>query len=381
MKLFIESSAVFAERSGIGQFTKRLIEAYHKQYPSQKIKLFGFRLIYRSFVAPIPKDTTLGYRLIRWLPGRIYTGSFKKGVKIPMDTLLGATTKDVFIFPNFVKWPLLYNRKSIAFIHDVSFVTHGQYSSPANRDYMLKYVPKTIAGIEHIITISESSKLDIVKHFGADPNNISIVHPFVNTNTFKRQGNTAILALRKKYKLPEKYLLFMSTIEPRKNIEGLLSAYEKLPKSITNEYALVLAGGKGWLNEDIHKKADRLIDKGLKIIRTGYIDDGDLATLYSGASLYVFIPHYEGFGISPLEAMACGVPVITSDNSSLPEVVGKAGLLVDADKPADTTKAIQYLLSHPEKCKQMVKDGYAQASKFNPVHSAQQLQRAIEKVL
>jgi glycosyltransferase involved in cell wall biosynthesis len=178
----------------------------------------------------------------------------------------------------------------------------------------------------------------------------------------------------------KKYLLYMSTIEPRKNVIGLLEAYQKLPKKVLEEYGLVLAGGKGWLNDEIHAEADRLVDQGLNIVRTGYIADEDLAALYSGATLYVFIPHYEGFGISPLEAMACGIPVITSNNSSLPEVVGKAGLLVNAAKPLETTKAIEKLLNSPALCKRMVKEGYSQAAKFSASRSAKQLQSAIDKV-
>lgn len=380
MKVFIESSALLAERTGIGQFTKRLIEAYHKEYPDQKLVLFGFRLFYRKFTAPIKADSKLSYQLIRWFPGRIYTGLFKNGVNLPIDTLAGIGRKDVIIFPNFIRWPSLLNRRSLAFIHDMSFIFYGQYSSPPNREYMLKFVPQTIAKSNHIITISESSKRDIAGHFKIPLESISIVYPFIDMNEFKRTNEKEADRVRNKLKLPKKYLLFMSTIEPRKNIKGLVEAYKNLDKNISDEYALVLAGGKGWLNDDIHKEIDSLNEQGFNIIRTGYVDDEDLPGLYSGASLYVFIPHYEGFGISPLEAMACGVPVITSNNSSLPEVVGKAGKLVDANEPLQTTKAISYLLKHPDIRKRMVKEGYRQAAKFNPGSAARQLQAAIEKV-
>lgn len=380
MRLFIESSAVLAERSGIGAYTKRLIEAYHAEYPKQKIKLFGFRLFYRKFSPPIEKNRFLNYRLIRWFPGKIYTGLFKKGVSIPIDLLIGASSRDVILFPNFVKWPVALNKHSIAVVHDLSFIFFGQYSSAPNREYMLKYVPKTIAESNHIITISESSKKDIAKYYGIQKSNISVVNPFIDTSTFGRRSAKEVESLKHRLKLPGKYLLFMSTIEPRKNVIGLLNAYEKLPKKILAEYGLVLAGGKGWLNDDIHKKADALVKAGLNIVRTGYIADEDLATLYSGATLYVFIPHYEGFGISPLEAMACGIPVITSSNSSLPEVVGDAGLLVDANNPSETTSAIVKLLGNSELCKTMIKNGYDQAAKFNPKKSANQLQQAINIV-
>ncbi len=381
MKIFIESSAIFSERSGIGQFTKRLVEAYHQHYPAQQLRLFGFKFVSRRFVPPIPRDNTLKYRLIRWLPGRIYTGSFKKGVSIPIDSLIGATNNDVVIFPNFVRWPMLINKRSIAFVHDVSFILYGEYSSPPNRDYMLKYVPKTIKKADHIVTISESSKNDIVEYFKVPSEKISIVHPFIDTDFFYKRSATEVVQIRKKFNLPSKYILFVSSLEPRKNVSGLMDAYESLDSSIKKEYGLVLAGGKGWLNEEIHAKADELVKKGLNIVRTGYVADEDLPALYSGASLFAFPTFYEGFGIPPLEAMACGIPVITSNNSSLPEVVGSAALLVDAGQSNQTTVAITKILEDKKLADNLVIKGYEQVKKFNPRASAKQLQNAIEKVL
>ncbi len=381
MKIFVESSAIFAERSGIGQFSKRLVEAYHQQYPDQQIRLFGFKFVSRKFIPPISRDKILSYRLIRWLPGRIYTGSFKNNVPIPIDSLIGATKKDVIIFPNFVRWPLLLNRRSISFIHDLSFVHYGEYSSPPNREYMLKFVPKTIEKSEHLVTISENSKREIVEHFGVPPEKISIVHPFIDQAVFNPRPAPEINAIRKNFKLTNKYILFLSSLEPRKNVEGLLDAYEALDEKVRNEYALVLAGGKGWLNEEIHKKADLLVDKGFNIIRTGYVADEDQPALFSGASLFVFPSFYEGFGIPPLEAMACGVPVIAANNSSLPEVVGDAAMLIDAKNTKQLTAAITKVLADKTLQKSLIKKGYEQMANFNPEHSAHQLDEAIKKVL
>ena len=381
MKIFIESSSIFGERSGIGQYTKRLVEAYHQYYPKVQLRLFGFKFISRKFQEPIGHDASLRYKLIRWLPGRAYTGAFKQGVNIPMDVLVGARRRDVFLYPNFVKWPHLYNRKAIAFIHDVSFITHGQYTSPANRVFMLKYVPRTVSTSQHIVTISECSKQAIATHYGVKPKDISIVHPFVDTQVFYKTNIAAQNKVRKKYHLPKKYLLFIGNVEPRKNLTGVLSAYESLSTTIKNEYGLVIAGGKGWLNDAIHRKIDRLISEGHTIVRTGYIADEDVPSLMSAAKLFIFIPHYEGFGIPPLESMACGVPVICADNSSLPEAAGDAVLYVDASKPHETTLAIEKLINDKKIYDTLVARGYKQVQKFTPKISAEQLHAAIQKVV
>lgn len=381
MRLFLESSSIFAERSGIGHYAKRLIEAYHSQYPEQQIRLFGFKFMTRPFHPPIPNDKTLGYRLIRWLPGRIYTGLFKYGASIPIDILIGASKKDVILFPNFVRWPLMRNKRSLAIIHDLSFELFGQFSSGPNREYMLKHVPKTVKQVDRIITISESSKRDIISHYKIPDDKISIVTPFTDSTLFRPRSSQEIDEAKKKFSISGDYILFVSSIEPRKNVSGLLDAYSALSGQIQKKYALVLAGGKGWLNEDIHDKILKLRDRGLNITVTGYVADEDLPALYSGATLFTFTSFYEGFGIPPLEAMACGVPVIASNNSSIPEVVGDAAVLVDANRSTETTKAIERLLKDPAKRKSMVQKGYKQAGKFNPQNSAKQLHEAIQMVL
>lgn len=380
MKIFIESSAIFSERSGIGQFAKRLIEAYHEQYPKQQLRLFGFKFISRRFVPPIPRDKTLNYRLVRWLPGRAYTGAFKNNIPIPIDSLVGAGRKDVVIFPNFVRWPLLLNRRSLSFIHDLSFVHYGEYSSPPNRAYMLRYVPKTIAKSDHLVTISQNSKKEIMKYFNVPSEKISIVHPFIDAKLFNPRPVSEVKAIKQRFKLPNKYILFVSSLEPRKNVMGILNAYAALPASVRKEYGLVLAGGKGWLNEEIHARTEELVGSGLNIVRTGYVPDEDLPAIFTGASLFVFPSFYEGFGIPPLEAMACGVPVIAANNSSLPEVVGDAAILVDANNTRQLTKNIESVLKSPAKQKALITKGFKQCQQFTPEKSAKQLQAAIDKL-
>ena len=245
---------------------------------------------------------------------------------------------------------------------------------------MLKYVPKTVEKSEQLVTISENSKKEIVEHFGVAADKISIVHPFIDETLFNPRPVPEVNAIRKKFNLPNKYIFFVSNIEPRKNVQGLLEAYASLPSTLQKEYGLVLAGGKGWLNTEIHARADELVAKGHNIMRIGYVADEDLPAMLTGASLFVYPSFYEGFGIPPLEAMACGVPVITANNSSLPEVVGDAALLIDAKKPQEISTAIVKLLKDSGLRKRLIAKGYKQCKIFTPERSAAQLQAVIDKL-
>ena len=380
MKLFIEVGPILGERSGIGQYTKRLIEAYHTHVPNQEIRLFGFKFITRKLTFPIDNDAKLNYKIIRWLPRGVYSVLFKKRVYLPIDLLMNIKKDDVVLYTNFIKWPHAFNKKSVAVLHDVSFITHSQFTSPANKKYMLENVPKTIDSVSHIITISKNSKQDIIKHYGVNKDKISIVYPFVNTHEIKRADNQSIEKTKKKYFINKKYLLFIGNIEPRKNLIGTLEAYEKLPAKVKDSHLLVIAGGKGWLNDEIYEKINVLNQNYKHVVTTGYVPDDEIPSLISGAEIFIFIPHYEGFGIPPLEAMACGVPVISSNNSSLPEAVGKGGYYVSADRPQETTSAVVRILGDKKLRQNLIENGYRQIKKFTPEASALELDRVVQKI-
>jgi glycosyltransferase involved in cell wall biosynthesis len=366
-------------RTGIGQHVKRLLEAAVALDKKNSYTIFSFRFYIsrRPLVLPIKPQSNLSYHFIRWLPAVVYYQLFKRFVVPPIDLVMGKRA-DIVLFPNFVSWPVA-RRKSVVIpiIYDLSFVYFGQYSSPQNKEYMLKYVPRTIAHADHIITISQNSKHEIVEHYGVDPAMISIVTPAIDHKEYYPRTDKEIEKIRQKYSLPKQYFLFTSTLEPRKNVQGLLDAYAALPPKVRDEYGLVLAGMKGWVDQEIQTRLDKYQD--LNIMRTGYVDDEDLPAMYSGATLFVFPTFYEGFGMPPLEAMACGVPVITSNNSSLPEVVGDAGLLIDNPTPEAICKAIQKLTSDPTLQKNLRAKGLKQAATFSWEKSAAGLLTVFEE--
>lgn len=381
MKIYVEGSSVFKNRWGIGSYTKRLFETYNQKYPEDKVVFFGFKFFSRPLPDfPIAPSKNLGYRIVRWMPGRVYNMLFRLNLGPPLDFFLGAGP-NVIVFPNFIRWPVLNPKiKTIVFIHDLSFVYFPQFANPVNLSDTTRFVPKSIKKASHIITISKSSKRQIMEHFKMPESKITIVYPAVDAKFFYKRSEPEIAKLRRKYKLPAKYILYHGTIEPRKNIEGLLEAYARLDGALQSQYPLVLAGGKGWQDEGILAAIAKLTKKGLKIIQTGYLPDEDTPPLISGASALVFPSHYEGFGIPLLEAMACGVPVISADNSSLPEVVGPGGLLVKAEDSEGLAAAISRLLSDKQLQKVQIARGYEQAKKFSWEKSAAQLKSALEKL-
>jgi glycosyltransferase involved in cell wall biosynthesis len=376
MKIYIEGSPIFQQRTGVGQYTKRLFEKIALIDKINDYTFFAFLFAKKEPKPPI-LSANINYKYIKFMPGKIYNKLFKKGVKLNINFLLNEKS-DLFIFPNFVAWPTSKNKKVWSIIYDASYLEHPKYSDEKNRDYLIKFVGKTIERSEKIITISQNAKKEIENHYPLSKNKIEIISPAVDHKEYFPKNKKEVTKVINKYGIDKNYILYTGTLEPRKNIVGILSAYNKLTEALRGEYQLVLAGGKGWLDEEIEEKLTEL--KGLNIIRTGYVADEDLPALYSGATVFVYPSFYEGFGMPPLEAMACGTPVITSNNSSLPEVVGEAGIMIDAKDTEALAKSIEKVISSKKLQNEMIKKGIKQAKKFSWEESAKKLYELIQSI-
>lgn len=376
MRIGIDIQPLMGDRSGVGQYTFNMISALARTDTKNQYKLMLFRFFTRPIdKLPINLPANFSYGIIKVLPGRVFAKLLNWNLLPPVDLFLG---RRVYIFPNFVCWPLLFS-KSVVVIYDLSFVLHPQFTSPKNLRFLLRNVPKAVRRAAHIVTISENSKKELVDYYKVSPQRVSVVNPAVSHEVFKPQKSPAQRATLAKYKIKQPYILSVCTLEPRKNLTGVLNAFSQLPDEIKNSHALVLVGGKGWLDEELQAKFDELSKK-YSVIKTGYAPDEDLPALYSGARVFAYPSFYEGFGMPPLEAMACGTPVITSNNSSLPEVVGEAGIMVDAHDTKELTKQIERVLSDEKLASQMSKKGLEQAKKFDWDKSARKLIEVIESV-
>ena len=379
MKIYIEGTPLFSStRSGVGQYTKRLTDAMLVLQPRNKYVIFGFHFFTKGRKAP-SHDLTDGFerKYVRWLPGRGYNLLYKKGIRLPVDILL-RSRPDVVFYGNFAHWPLWTNAKSVIVIHDLAFLDTPQYVEEKNRHFLEKYVPYSVQKSDHIFTVSEYSKRRIIEEYAASPDKVTVVYPAVDHGDYYPRSNEEVALLRKEFKLPENYLLFVSTLEPRKNVCGLLDAYADLPAETQKKYPLVLVGGKGWADEEIHERLRKYSH--LPIIRPGYIEDKYMAALYTGATALVFPTHYEGFGMPPLEAMACGTPVITSNSTSLPEVVGEAALLVDPGSRESIVAAMKQVIDDPRLRETLTKKGIIQSQKFDWMISAKKALEVFESI-
>lgn len=237
--------------------------------------------------------------------------------------------------------PLLAPCPVVVTIHDLSFYLYPELFRPRNRIYLQTFARRTAERSAGIIAVSGSTRSDIVRILGVPGRKVTVIPNGVGEEMRPIDDREQVEALRRRYSLAEHLILFLGTLEPRKNIATLLEAYAVLRRKQGFVHRLVVAGGKGWYYEEIYAMVERLGLEG-EVIFPGYIPQSELALWYNAADLFVYPSLYEGFGIPPLEAMACGTPVIVSNTSSLPEVVGDAGVIV---APCDAQALAEAMLS------------------------------------
>lgn len=245
---------------------------------------------------------------------------------------------DIYHQPNYI--PHAFHGKVVTTVHDMSHRIFPQYH-PRCRVLLLRAFENRLRQAARIITVSEYAREEIVDLLGVSEAKVTVTYEGARSQYRPLSiSDEKRMDLRNRYNLPERFLLYVGTIEPRKNLERLIEAFCIYKGEEPNsELKLVLAGGKGWLYEGIFARVQEL-HLGQDVVFTGYVDGEDLPFLYNMAIAFIYPSLYEGFGLPPLEAMSCGTPVISSNTSSIPEVVGEAGILVDPYQVNDLAAAI-----------------------------------------
>lgn len=363
-------------RVGMGQYMTGLLQSMAVADRSERYLVFALGPRRRLDDAPVISPN-VGYR-VRRFPRRVHDKLLMADLAPPTELLLGRRM-DVCIWPNFVSWPTLRATRNVVIVHDLGFLLHGEYLSECDRSYYRRLVPRSIRRADRVVAVSANVRSELVERFALREEEVTVISPAVDMTRFRPSSEGDVRLAAERYGLDPPYILYTGTLEPRKNIVGVLDAYAELPVELRERYQLVLAGGKGWLDSRIRERLEELAD--LRIRATGYVPDADLPAIYGGASLFVYPSFYEGFGMPPLEAMACGVPVITSDRSSLPEVVGDAAIKVSPTDAPALAEAIELVLRDTVRAASMRELGLQQAQRFTWEHSADRLSSLTSELL
>jgi glycosyltransferase involved in cell wall biosynthesis len=264
-------------------------------------------------------------------------------------------------------------------VHDLIAVHFGGDIPIWSRQYFGRWMPFSYRFADHIIAISEHTKRDIINLLDISPNKITVIYEAADAKFQPMSDKSLIESVKKKYKTGDKFILHIGTLNPRKNLEFLVDVYAEVVKKFP-DYNLVLAGKKGWYYDDLFMKIKNLgLEK--KVIVTGYLDEEDKVALYNAATVYAIPSLYEGFGLPLLEAMSCGLPVIASNTSSVPEIVGDGGLICDLKDQNDWIESFLKLLGSDGELKKYRASGLERAKIFSWKKTADLTQKVYEKVI
>ncbi|HET7375539.1 MAG TPA: glycosyltransferase family 1 protein, partial [Anaerolineae bacterium] len=265
-------------------------------------------------------------------------------IPIPIELVTGKI--DLFHSPDFTLPPTLPGIRTLLTVHDLSFIRDPDSAWPSLRAYLMQAVPRSVQRATHILADSQATKNDLIELFKTPPEKITVLYSGVDPRFKPIRDRLEVNRVRAKYKIGAvPFALSIGTLQPRKNYRRLIEAFAKLNDP---QLHLVIGGGRGWMFDDVFAQAKELrLEERVHFI--GFVDDDDLPTLYSTAELFVYVSLYEGFGLPLLEAMACGTPVIGSNTSSLPEVIGPVGIQVDPKNVEAITNAMLELLSQSER--------------------------------
>jgi glycosyltransferase involved in cell wall biosynthesis len=297
---------------------------------------------------------------------------------ISLKRLLKKLQPDIFVGTNGMI-PLNTKTKTLSVIHDLNFEHHPEHLPKLIRNYYCKYFPKFANNADRIASVSEFSKKDIVETYKVNPNKIDVVYNGPNEQ-FKPIAEIEKKALRDKYSEGKSFFLFVGTLHPRKNLVNLFKAYNDFKSQSKSDFKLLIVGRKMWWTDEIENTFQNLKFKS-DIIFAGRLPEQELYKITAAAHALTYVPIFEGFGIPLVEAMSCGTPVITSNITSMPEVVEDAGFLVDPFSVKDITKAMIIITSDDNLRNNLIEKSKIQAKKFSWKKTGDRLWDSIIKTI
>lgn len=378
--LFDANPLAQSGKSGVGYYTARLITALARRYPNELI-LIGhyYNFLGRKRPVDLPQAPNISYRVTKLLPGKAANGLRRLlGIEIPLEVLM-RRKGDVLLFPNFTILPSLYGRPRMVTVHDLYFLQAPEHINSNNLDFLQKYLPRAVRNADMILAVSESTKQSILDNFSVDPKNIAItpIPPQDSLPLSTRQVTQGLQELS----VPEKFILFVGNLEPRKNLVRLVQAYRQLPDKLRNTYTLVMAGGKGWNDEELLASIESARAEGCNIRTPGYVSEFQKAALYSAASIFVLPSLQEGFGMQILEAFSYGLPIAASDIPVFHEVGGGAVNYFDQNSHLAIAASITKILEDKKLQQTMRKAGKIELAKYNWDDVADTVYAAIKELV
>jgi glycosyltransferase involved in cell wall biosynthesis len=293
---------------------------------------------------------------------------------LSVEFLLRRAKVDVFFSPTHYL-PIISPVKSIISILDLSYIHFPELFKKSDLNQLIKWTKYSAGKAARVFTISESSKDDIIKEYGIPGYRVAVTYPGIKTVLSNKRQALSMDDFKKKYGINKDYILFVGTLQPRKNITRLIEAFSKLNQDIE----MVILGRRGWLYEEILAAPKKYKVEG-KVKFLDNVTDEDLPSFYKNAICFVLPSLYEGFGLPVLEAMKYGCPVITSNISSLPEAGGNAALYVDPENVDDIRKKLELIVNDDKLRNELVKKGYEQVKKFSWEKTAKQTLKVLENI-
>lgn len=350
----IDARLNYYRREGISTYTQRLIHALEKLDTEHRYTVFHSRKMRESLVQ-------------RFRRASLWTPCHHHLERLALSVELARFRLDILHSPDFIP-PLRGAKRHVITVHDLNFLYYPQFLTAESRRYYNGQIEQAVRQADHILADSSATKHDLVAMLGVPEDKITVHLLGVDENFCPLPAETCHF-YRQQLDLPEDYLLFVGTFEPRKNIIGLLEAYAALRAQLPAAPPLVLAGRRGWMFEETMTRIDAM-NLGSHVLWREDVSQEAMPALYNMATALVLPSFYEGFGFPALEAMACGTVPIVSNRASLPEVVGEVGLQVDPDDPPALTRALYHALTDSDWRAAMQQAGLERAAKFTWANTA-----------
>ncbi len=361
MRIGIDYRSALPVRVGIGRYTRNLVKGLAELDQENKYLLFCFLFKdYKKKLAMASFPAASNFKaMCAPIPGKV-TRFWANRLNIPIEWLIGSF--DVVHFPEPYPFRSKHAR-TIVTIHDVGFALRPQWFTKEMRALLGKQMKCVLRRADFIIAVSRTTRSDLLEVYGFDKERVCVIQHGVEETFRPITDSGSVEALRRRYKLPEKFILCVGTLEPRKNHVRLIQAFQLMCERNTDKYRLVVCGKKGWMYDEIFALAETSRSKET-VMFTGYVPDEEMPYLYNLASVVAYPSLYEGFGLPVVEAMACGRPVLTSNRGAMADVAGDSALLVNPEDVNDMAEGLYRLISDDELRERLKLAGRKRASTF-----------------